>query len=225
MNILNNGLIFEILGNEVLIIGHTKEKIEEIVIPSQIDGYPVTNIGYYAFCNCKSLTNITIPNSVTNIDDYAFCNCKKLTNVTIGENVRNICKCAFLNCTSLTKLVIPNRVIFVDDNALKGCSNIGQIIIGASITDISFLECIKNNLESIEVDPKNEKYLSFNDALYYCDDHKHFSPILLIQYPLSKKDKECIVPIYTDCIKKNAFEGAKYLENICFENKWTKWID
>ena len=57
MNILNNGLIFEILGNEVLIIGHTKEKIEEIVIPSQIDGYPVTNIGYYAFCNCKKLTN------------------------------------------------------------------------------------------------------------------------------------------------------------------------
>lgn len=33
----------------------------EIVIPSEIDGLPVTSIGSYAFHNCSRLTSVTIP--------------------------------------------------------------------------------------------------------------------------------------------------------------------
>ncbi len=39
----------------------------ELEIPSELDGYTVTNIGFEAFFGCKSLTSITIPNSVTYI--------------------------------------------------------------------------------------------------------------------------------------------------------------
>ena len=42
----------------------------------------VTNIDWYAFYNCTSLTNVTIPNSVTNIGDYAFFKCLSLSNIT-----------------------------------------------------------------------------------------------------------------------------------------------
>ena len=54
-------------------------EVTELVIPSTLDGYKVTEIGSYAFRDCSSLTGITIPASVTSIGDDAFCGCDKLT--------------------------------------------------------------------------------------------------------------------------------------------------
>ena len=54
-----------------------------ITIPSSItyngSTYQVVRIGEYAFCNCLSVTSITIPNSVTTIEANAFKNCPNLT--------------------------------------------------------------------------------------------------------------------------------------------------
>src|SRR5215471_8483754 len=57
-----------------------------LVIPSTIDGLPVTSIGTGAFAG-NSLTSVTIPNSVTNIGDFAFEYCLGLTNFTIPNSV------------------------------------------------------------------------------------------------------------------------------------------
>ena len=50
----------------------------DIVIPNS-----VTNIGYYAFWECSSLTSVTIPNSVTSIGEWAFYNCSSLTDIYV----------------------------------------------------------------------------------------------------------------------------------------------
>jgi hypothetical protein len=59
------------------------------------------SIGDYAFYQCGSLTNVTLPGSVTNIGIYAFGYCSNLVNVTIPESVVRIADFAFSGCYSL----------------------------------------------------------------------------------------------------------------------------
>ena len=43
-----------------------------VILPSSINGLPVTSIGEGAFSHCTNLTNLRIPHSVTNVGRGAF---------------------------------------------------------------------------------------------------------------------------------------------------------
>lgn len=62
----------------------------------------VTNIAYQAFESCKSLTNLSLGNSIQTIEDYAFFECYGLASITFPESITNLGAFAFYNCTNLT---------------------------------------------------------------------------------------------------------------------------
>lgn len=43
-----------------------------VTIPSDVNGYKVTGIGDYAFDGCRSITSVSIPNTITSVGHYAF---------------------------------------------------------------------------------------------------------------------------------------------------------
>ncbi|MCI9456782.1 MAG: leucine-rich repeat protein [Oscillospiraceae bacterium] len=49
--------------------------VTEAVIPKEIEGASVTSIGSRAFVDCRSLTEIAIPDGVTSIGSNAFSGC------------------------------------------------------------------------------------------------------------------------------------------------------
>ncbi len=83
-------------------------------------GNSVISIGDYSFTSCVKLSSVIIGNGVTSIGDVAFSYCDNLTNVTIGNSVTRIGKYAFSNCTNLASVTIPNSVTSIGESAFGG---------------------------------------------------------------------------------------------------------
>lgn len=111
-----------------------------------------TSIGVEAFYNCKTLTSVTIPNSVTSISSRAFCNCDQLTSITIPNSVTIIKTGVFYECSRLTSITIPDSMTIIESETFRGCSSLRSVIIPDSITTIkqgAFQECVALNSVSI----------------------------------------------------------------------------
>ncbi len=112
----------------------------------------VTSIGYGAFVSCSGLSSITIPNYVTSIGDYTFYGCSGLTMITIPNSVTSIGDGAFMNCSGLSSITIPNYVTSIGDYTFYGCSGLTMITIPNSVTSIgshAFYGC--NELTSVSI--------------------------------------------------------------------------
>ena len=104
----------------------------------------LTHIGEYAFSGCTNLTCVTIPNSVTSIGEYAFSSCKSLTSVIIPDGVTRINESTFRECTSLKSIIIGNGVTVIDRYAFDNCTSLLSVVIPDSVTSISdgaFFDC------------------------------------------------------------------------------------
>ena len=99
-------LTYSVSNGKATITGYSRTALGDLVIPSIIDGYPVTSIGKSAFSWCSGLTRITIPDSVTSIGEWAFAGCSGLTgSLTIPGSVTSIGEWAFSDCSGLTCVI------------------------------------------------------------------------------------------------------------------------
>lgn len=98
-----------------------------VVVPSDIEGIPVTCIGANAFNGRTDLMGITLPNSVTTVEDGSFWNCTSLTNVMFGAGVASIGYSVFQNCTSLTCVTLPASVTNIGGGAFSDCYSLTSV--------------------------------------------------------------------------------------------------
>ena len=148
-------------GESVTVSG-TSENPTQLTIESSISdkgkNYTVTEIGNWAFKECNTLTEVTLPHTVEIIGYQAFFNCSNLTKVTIPEGVRKIGQKAFNGCSQLTSITIPgtieimntafsgntalshvtltNGISIISSSAFKGCTGLTEIKVPISVNEI-----------------------------------------------------------------------------------------
>ena len=79
--------------------------VSDVVIPSEIEGLPVTAISVGAFY-LSTITSIEIPNTVTSIGEMAFWGCTSLKSVKLSTGVAKIDKNAFGSCSALQEIQV-----------------------------------------------------------------------------------------------------------------------
>ena len=105
-------------SNNTLVIG-----CASTIIPKDI-----MIIGDLAFCGCKDLTSISIPNGVTNISKGAF-TWSGLTSIDIPNSVTRIGEYAFQSCNNITSFTIPESVTVIDEVAFSGCDSLKTVTV------------------------------------------------------------------------------------------------
>ena len=109
----------------------------ELVIPAEIDGYTVSEIGEYAFVNQAGISTVTLPDTVKIIGGSAFNGCKRLESINFSEGLAEIQKYSFSNCSSLKEITIPDSVTDIGIEAFSDCYYIHKVTIGDGLKEIS----------------------------------------------------------------------------------------
>lgn len=130
-----DGIYYRLYGNSnTAMVTYGSTNVDsysgDVIIPSTViyegDIYMVTSIGELAFCDCSSLTSITIPNSITSIGFRAFRHCSGLSSITIPESVTEIGNNIFEK-SGLVSVIIPNTVTRIGDYAFRECYTLSNV--------------------------------------------------------------------------------------------------
>lgn len=84
-------------------------KAQEIILPQEIEGFPVQRIEGKAFYSTNVKT-VVIPDSVVSMGREAFAQCSNLVSVRLSPAMRVISAGAFSGCSKLENVVIPPSV-------------------------------------------------------------------------------------------------------------------
>ena len=142
---------YEIVDGIVTITGLKDDKLNEIIIPEKIEGYPVISIADEAFLFCENLRSIDVSQSVTYIGDYAFCGCG-FANIKLPQGLTHIGEGAFDSCENLESIQVPQSVIYIGEGAFEDCIILRSVEMPKSLDYLGedvFCGCC--NLESIEI--------------------------------------------------------------------------
>ena len=111
---------------------------------NKFDFSDVSRIQDFAFANCSSFENITIPSTWNTIAEGAFYGCSGLKNIDIPENIKTIGKNAFQGCSGIKTLKIPGTVTEIGEWAFSNCTGLEEFDIEEgvqTIGDLAFAGC------------------------------------------------------------------------------------
>ena len=152
-----------ILNKKYVLINQYIGESPNVVIPSQIEGCPVTSLRGFdidgfiqGVFQDTDIETVVIPKSIMLIGNRAFKNCTALTSVTIerGSDLETISIEAFQNCSLLKDINLENaeKLKNIEAQAFYNCTSIEKIKLPSNLETMgreAFVNC--SSLKSINI--------------------------------------------------------------------------
>ena len=213
---------------------------EYVEIPSMVNGYKVTSLGYdyrtktfsdvSGIYNNRKLKGIIIPDTVKKIPSQLFSDCISLVDVDLGKGITYISSQMFKNCKSLEYITIPEQIEYfgyvrycMDGNyeyPFEGCTNLKTVYFKAknieSISDCLYLPSLTNIVIESTVDSLPDGAFSRYDNL----ENVTFENGLMVLPDSCFKNctslKNITLPDSMMSVGKSAFENCFNLKSVTF---------
>ncbi len=186
------------------------KNLESVTIPKG-----VTELSEDSFSDCDNLSNVIFEegSQLLTIGDGAFVLCKSLRNITLPQTVVSIGAEAFSSCTTLSKITIPSSLESIGYAAFSNCLLLKSLTFPQTLEHLEEGALVNEALESISIDKNNPVYKSV-DGVVFTKDGK-----TLFFYPPAKQDENYTVPQGIETICAYAFYHCKNLKTIQLPNQ------
>ncbi len=104
----------------------------KMVLPTTIEGLPVTDVGEKCFEDCEYIEELVLPETIEIIQYRAFAGCKNLKTMNIPASLKKILGWAFAH-TALTSVTFPDTFQDLDYGVFYGCTNLESVVLSPSV--------------------------------------------------------------------------------------------
>jgi len=172
-------LSFNEAGDCAVVLAYYGQR-PEVIVPEEVDGFPVREIapeafranrymrslvipegvaviGRAAFSSCSVLSKVILPESVSSIGENAFASCPKLSSINLPSSLEVIKAGTFFECLSLSAISLPPKLAAIEGSrqgAFEHCDSLSSIALPDSLSSIgeaAFYRCA--SLVSVSVSP------------------------------------------------------------------------
>ncbi len=210
------------LVNELFAPSEIRKSVTKITLPQTI-----ASLEDHIFEEFSALGEINIPDGVKSIGFFAFRGCKKLGRLTLPNSVMKIGFGAFINCSELSEINIPSGITELPGSVFAGCEKLGSIQIPETVQvigDHAFTGC--KSLTAVKIPHgavKIDKYTFANcEMLGQIDIPETVEKIGEYAFVNCKLLKTLVIPEGVTEIGFRAFAECPNLERVELPNSLAK---
>lgn len=196
---------YTIDDGQVTIEKHIGTSSTSVVVPTTLEGLPVTRIGDFAF-SARGVSEVVLSEGVTSIGASAFAGCGQLISITLPLSLISIEPHAFAECAKLESITLPENLVSIGSSAFASCRVLGSLLLPASLQsfEVNALSGCES-LVRIDVDPSNPLWTSRDGVLF------DKSVQTLHRYPQNRPESSYAVPAGVRELGPGSFESSRLL--------------
>ncbi len=126
ISLSDGGFKYSVRNDSVSIHGVDENTYIKLIIPEEIEGFPVTRIARNAFAEQKNIIEVVLPSTIKEIGENAFYNCAKLEKINFPSGLERIETQAF-TYTSLLSIYLPATINYYGHSIFYDCTKLSNV--------------------------------------------------------------------------------------------------